>query len=107
MIPAAELKHAIRTGAYAFGLTREEAHSLVADVDSNNDSFVDFPEFTALVFLNNLIKLIFWLDGASKTHAAQDGDGLCRSLSVASEPANGTNPLLAGIQLLSAARFLG
>jgi Ca2+-binding EF-hand superfamily protein len=51
-----ELKHAVRTGAYAFGLTREEASILVTGVDANKDNFVDFPEFTALVSKNHKFK---------------------------------------------------
>jgi hypothetical protein len=56
-IPALELKSAVRTGAYAFGLTREEAGILISGVDRNKDNFVDFPEFSALVPLIHLTNL--------------------------------------------------
>lgn len=48
-IPAAELMHAVRTGAYAFGLSREQAYALVAGIDANDDNLIDFPEFTTLM----------------------------------------------------------
>uniref|UniRef100_A0A914HTQ6 non-specific serine/threonine protein kinase n=1 Tax=Globodera rostochiensis TaxID=31243 RepID=A0A914HTQ6_GLORO len=48
-VPVAELKLAVRSSAYQFGLSREEANVLLSDVDANGDNFVDFPEFTRLM----------------------------------------------------------
>jgi Ca2+-binding EF-hand superfamily protein len=49
-IPAEELKYAMRTTFRAFGLDHEQAESLVVSIDSNKDNFIDFSEFTSLVF---------------------------------------------------------
>lgn len=49
LVPAVELKRAIRTGAFAFGLSGEQAQALISGVDANKDSVIDFPEFSALM----------------------------------------------------------
>ncbi|KAI1692911.1 EF-hand domain pair domain-containing protein [Ditylenchus destructor] len=49
LIPANELKIAIRESAYSFGLNADEAEFLIYNVDANKDDYVDFPEFSSLV----------------------------------------------------------
>ncbi|KAI1700530.1 rhomboid family domain-containing protein [Ditylenchus destructor] len=49
LIPANELKIAIRESAYSFGLNADEAEFLIYNVDANKDDYVDFPEFSSLM----------------------------------------------------------
>lgn len=43
------MSDAVRDNAYGFGLTSEEANKFIASIDANNDNFIDFAEFCALI----------------------------------------------------------